>query len=137
MPWEIGSRRNTRKMNQKTKVVNLTPHRVDLFDNDDVAVASIEPSGTTARLSDAQRAVGSLIINEHSIELVVKEYGPLVDLPERSEGVLYIASALAATAAYVAGRRDVVCPNDLVRGPDGQVIGCRSLALCPPAGGNY
>jgi hypothetical protein len=65
------------------------------------------------------------------VPLVSKRFQDLEGLPEPVEGVLYIASALAARAAWEQGRRDVVCPGDPIRDDEGRVVGAAALCVCP------
>jgi hypothetical protein len=68
---------------------------------------------------------------EIAVPIVAKRFGEIEGLPEPQEGVVYICSALAAQAAWAIGRRDVVCPGDLVRTADGAVVGAASLCVAP------
>jgi hypothetical protein len=65
------------------------------------------------------------------IPLVTRALGPVEGLPEPQFRTLYLTSALVAQAAWAAGRREVVCPGELVRDPQGRVVGCRNLVAAP------
>ena len=107
------------------RLVNLTPHPVM------ICGFTIPPSGIVARVEESATPVGSITVDGHEIPLVAKRFGAIVGLPEREEGVLYIASALVAQAAWAVGRTDVVHPGDLVRDAEGRVIGAASLCVAP------
>ena len=63
------------------------------------------------------------------IALVAPSFGAVEGLPEPQEGVLFLVSALVRAA--VPSRHDVASPGDLVRDPEGRVVGCRNLAVNP------
>lgn len=58
------------------------------------------------------------------------EFGPVTGLPEPEPAVWHIVSRVAAEAARAQGRRtdDLLIPDGLVRGPNGQPIGCTGFA---------
>lgn len=49
-----------------------------------------------------------------------------IPLPQPMEGVVYIVSALALNAVPE-GRTDVVCPKQVVRDSNGNIIGCKAF----------
>lgn len=111
-------------------VVNLTPHPITLISPDGRQLV-LPPSGTVARCAMETTTVSTVATQGISVPLVVQRYGALEGLPEPDAGVLYVASALAAQAAWELGRRDVVCPAELVRDAEGRVIGAAALAGAP------
>ena len=115
------------------RLVNLTPHEVQLVFQG--GTLTVPPSGTVARCQETTRQVSSVTLHldrrDVTVPLVVKEFGPVEGLPAPEEGVMYIASALAAQAAWAMGRWDVVCPADLVRDEAGRVVGATALAGMP------
>lgn len=118
--------------NARTTLINLTPHPITLLGDGNNPLVTIAPSGIVARREELQEAAETILVGSDRIPVHQKRYGPLVGLPDSVPGTTYLASALAATAAYAMGRRDVYCPNELIRGEAGEVLGCRSLALCAP-----
>jgi len=96
------------------RFVNLTPHVVRLNDGREFA-----PSGAVARCRNVYGPADADGIATVSI-------GPLEGLPEPADGVIYIVSGLAATAAARAGRRDVVAPAtghpEAVRDAEGRIV---------------
>lgn len=105
------------------KIVNLTPHAVNIYCEDEL-VRTIESSGI-ARAAYTQEVVGNL----EGIPIVENHYGSPTDLPEPKAGTVYIVSALTADAARRVGRTtaDLFLTGELVRDEDGRVIGCRAL----------
>ena len=107
--------------------INLTPHDIAIYHNEDDPVAlryvkTVPPSGTEAR------KVGDIQWNVDDRDGVpihrTLDHCKLDGLPEAEGDNIYIVSRLVAEAAK---RRDVVCPGPLVRNEKGQPIGCRGL----------
>lgn len=103
-------------------ITNLTPHTLTILVSDD-ETRSIPPSGTVARCSASSTPAG----DHDGIPLARTSYGAVTDLPEPQDGVLYVVSGLVRAA--VPSRTDVASPGELVRDPDGRVIGCRNLVV--------
>ncbi len=61
------------------RIVNLTPHPLNLFSEDGEQVATIAPSGTIARVSTTRVKVGE---TPAGIPLYVTEYGDVEGLPD-------------------------------------------------------
>ena len=114
------------------RLVNCTPHPIDLVTEG--GVVTVPPSGIVVRVAEVPHPRGSITVEGVAIPLVEKRFGQLEGLPEPQEGVLYILSALAATAAWAQGRRDVVTVGDPVRVAEGRVVGARALCVCPEGG---
>ena len=112
--------------NTTTTIVNLTPHAVNIINNDNSVAITIEASGNVARCSQTIDIVGDITVNSVSIPISSSSYGEVIDLPDPKPGYYYIVSRLVMSACPA--RQDLLCPNDLVRNDAGQVIGCRSLA---------
>jgi hypothetical protein len=102
-------------------LVNLTPHTINLFGSNDSNQAI--PSTGVARCVAIPTVVGEV----NGVPVRRTQFGAVTGLPEPSEGVIFIVSMLVASAAK---RDDVVFPDDVVRDPDGKIIGCRALG-CP------
>lgn len=105
------------------KIINLTPHTMNIFNSEGVQIAAFPPSGKVARVSVKleQRA------HIDGIPVVAGSYGAVTDLPQPEAGTVYIVSALVRTAPECKGRVDVLSPADLVRDASGNIIGCKSL----------
>ena len=100
-------------------IINLTPHQLSIHTPQGVVAAP--PSGEIARVSSSRRKVGEF----EGIELWNTSYGEVTGLPEPAEGTLYVVSGMVRGA--VPSRLDVASPGELLRGPDGQPIGCGGL----------
>lgn len=100
-------------------LVNLTPH--DLSIHTPAGVVTVAPSGQVARVATVDTAAP----DHDGIPVVITTFGEVTGLPAPDDGVMYVVSGIVADAAR---RPDVVSPGALIRGPDGQPIGCRGLA---------
>lgn len=118
-------------------LVNLTPHEIVLV-REDGSRLHAWPSCGEARASATRVRVAAVIVeDERSYDLMGEvpvsrtSFGEVVGLPEpvrRPYG--FIVSRVAAEAARAHGRAtdDLLIPDDLVRDPEGQPIGCRGFA---------
>lgn len=105
------------------KLVNLTPHAVNVIGENGETIMTIQPSGMVVRCSVTRVQVGKI----NGIPVNRTQFGAVEGLPESQPDTVYIVSALVAQA--VAGARDdVVIPDDAVRDEQGRVIGCRAFA---------
>lgn len=108
-----------------TNIINLTPHRINIVDEEGNVVKIFESSGV-ARATQNDVQIGML----EGIPIIETKFGEPVDLPEYNQGTYYIVSALTAKAASLSGRntRDLLLTGKTVRNSDGQIIGCQALA---------
>lgn len=108
-------------------IINLTPHGVNIVSATGSPVAEIPASGNIARVSVRTETAGSIA----GIPTVKQIYGKVEGLPEPSEGIYYIVSALVVAAARAEGRTtaNLLTPAEQVRNEAGAIIGCRSLNL--------
>jgi hypothetical protein len=110
-------------------LINLTPHNVNVIDDNGNCVLTIQPTVPPARC------------NEHFIEddyplYVLKDktkvnlgtgdlsYHNVTGLPPIKTATYYVVSVLVAQ--QYPGRDDLLVPYDLVR-REGQIIGCKRL----------
>lgn len=103
--------------------INVTPHALNVRRMDGSTLV-LPPSGSVARVATEALLVDTV----DGIPVHRVAYGHLEGLPEAQAGVLYIASQLAAQAAAAQGRIDVLFPGPLIRGEDGQPVGCQGLS---------
>ena len=101
------------------KFINLTPHDITVFMSGDYK--TFTKSGTIARVSQETTVVRTV----DGINISTATFGPVVGLPEPSPDTLLIVSGMVKSAST--GRSDLVSPGELVRGADGEVIGCRGF----------
>jgi hypothetical protein len=120
-------------------LVNCTPHEVTLVGEDGEVILRVPPSGIVARVAEEQEPAGEVVVlpggpltaEGVKVPLIRRQWGEIEGLPPEQFRTVYIVSALVATAAWARGRRDVVCPGELVRDGEGRVIGCRNLTVAP------
>ena len=108
------------------KIINLTPHSVNVIRDDNSVAITIEASENVARCSQTIDIVDTINVNNIAIPVSSSSYGEVVDLPAPQDDTYYIVSRLVMSACP--NRQDLLVPNDLVRDEAGRVIGCRSLA---------
>jgi hypothetical protein len=113
----------------KVKLVNLTPHPIDIFLKDGRVVRL--PSEGVARVREVKEDAGELEWEGGTVPLCRKFLGEVEGLPEPKEGVIYIVSLLAAQKAWERGRTDVVAPGDYIRDEEGRIIGIAALQVKP------
>ncbi len=112
------------------KVVNLTPHYITLQLQGDGDKITFEPSGTVARCHAASNQIGILDVGRHShVPVNLVRLGEVENLPPPAQGVRYLVSRIVADAGKLAGRDDLLIPDDTVRDADGRIIGCRAFAV--------
>lgn len=105
------------------KLINLTPHEVNMVT--EAGIISIPASGVVARAAATPTPVGTIEVDGAEVQLFSTDYGAVENLPARSEGTIFIVSALTISAAP--DRTDLFSPADLVRDEAGNIIGCRAL----------
>lgn len=111
--------------------VNLTPHTINIFNEDGQEIATIKPSGKVARIEVKHELAD--ILNENIPVYSVKtgdvivystESGEVMELSEQEFGVAYIVSGMVADKV---NRADVFAPGQLKRDEQGRPIGCIGL----------
>jgi len=118
------------------ELINLTPHVLNVV-KEDGSVLTIPPSGQIARCAQVREKVGK----EQGVALFSSSYGEVTGLPDqdlktghdpqtdagpcKEPKFLYIVSGVVRAA--LTKRLDLASPGELVRGPDGQPIGCKGL----------
>lgn len=108
------------------RLVNLTPHSIDVYDENNRKVLSIPPSGIVLRAVAIREKVGEINgIPVYSVKYRVPE------LPEPRKGVYYIVSSvvLMLLKAYGIQRDDVLSPDTdrAVRDDKGRIVGVRGF----------
>ena len=105
-----------------TKIINLTPHSVNIVNSKGEIVKVFEPSGIVARCTQSTERIGDL----DGIPLTQSIFGVVIDLPSAQNDTFYIVSRLVLSACN--NRNDLLVPNELFRDEKGNIIGCQSLA---------
>lgn len=102
-------------------IVNLTPHAINFVQEDCTPLATINPSGTVARVTTKTVTKGDI----NGIPVTATEFGEVENLPEPTQDTIYIVSSLVAQRCKA--RNDVFIPNESVRDENGRIVGCKSL----------
>lgn len=108
------------------KIVNLTPHVINVQDAETGEIRNIPPSGKVARLSSSRETVMQILTPSGVFNLTRTVFGEVQDLPEPDGESIFIVSSLVAQA--VPNRYDVFVPDDTFRDSEGRIVGCRSIA---------
>lgn len=103
-------------------ILNMTPHKVDVIDENNLIIFSF-PSSGTIRLEAKTVCVDGI----GRIPLSKTIFGEPVGLPKYQEGTYYIVSQLVKSA--LPQRTDLLVPAEVIRDKEGNIIGCRSLGL--------
>lgn len=104
---------------------NLTPHEVKIFKLNGTAPdldVVIEAGESIARVLCEYVKVDKKV---EGVDLYRPVFGEVTGLPEYSEGVYLLVSAMVREALPL--RHDLVSPGQLLRDGDGNVIGCLGL----------
>lgn len=111
------------------KLINLTPHNVNIINDEGKCVLTIQPTTPAARCNEhfTEDDYPLQVLNDKTkVNLGTGDlsYRDVKDLPSSKEETYYIVSVLVAQQRP--GRDDLLVPYDLVR-KDGQIIGCKRL----------
>lgn len=102
------------------KIINLTPHEVNIYNEQKEFVQSV-PSPGVARCTVEKELVQSV----GSINFYKTTFGEVEGLPSFDGQTIIIVSMLARQAS---GRRDLASPGELLRDDSGHPIGCMGLS---------
>ena len=113
-----------------TKIINLTPHTINVLDENKKPVITLPTSGAVARVSTTRQVVGHIITDTTppaTVWVSRVAYGEVVGLPEYNQDsdVFYVVSSLVKAA--LPNRGDLLTPGELVRNEAGQPVGCIGL----------
>jgi hypothetical protein len=105
------------------KIVNLTPHDVNVVAGNRHTGVTYPASGEVLRLGHID--LGTWRYTGEGVWVEGVEFHHLQNPPERIEGTWYIVSLPCALAHP---RGDFLVPFDEVRDEAGRIVGCRGLA---------
>lgn len=112
------------------RLVNLTPHMINLIDVAGATILSLDPAGPPARAAVAYEPGGMVVLPGGEVVSVrVAAFGEPENLPEPERDTIYIVSQITAAAAPE--RRDLVFPDDVVRDAAGNILGNRVFGQVP------
>ncbi len=113
------------------KIVNLTPHVVNIYDESGQNVIISFPSEGEARVDTPDADTIGFV---NGLPVKKNRYDAVKGLPEPEQGTIFIVSMLVCQALRERGiyRGDVLSPNtspnEAIRNEKGQIIGVKSLA---------
>ena len=109
------------------KVINLTPHVVNVYDLSNNPVCDIPVSGMPIPRCHQDQVVVGIIDN---ITITRQSFGDVENLPAPVPDVYYVVTRMVADA--MPERGDLLVPGPLVRDSQGNPCGCRGLAVVGP-----
>ena len=123
--WETDTEKfvNSRALEPaRDNYVNLCPHSVSIQTPHGILELPPPIAGSpVARLEVSKDHTPHL---KYLVPTVRAQFGRVIGLPEPVEGKIYVTSTLVASTVR---RADVVSPGELVRTPDGAIVGCEGL----------
>ena len=108
---------------------NATAHTITLTLSNGT-VLEIPTTGVITRCVEQVKVTGYLELEQGTVPVLSRVFGQLINPPPQEEGVIWVASSVAAQAAWLQGRRDILALQ-LRRGPQGEIMGAYAL-LAPP-----
>ena len=110
---------------ENAKIINLTPHDVNIVDSDGNIIKTFEKSGDVARCVEEASLIGSI----NGIDYFDVQFGEIEELPPEEKGTFYIVSAIVKRTGDDIGRTDLLVPYNTYRDENGNIIGCRAFSL--------
>jgi hypothetical protein len=113
------------------KFINLTPHTITIYDLH--AEKTTLPSAGVARVETTEETLDTI----NDIPIVSAPIpGPVVGLPEPTDGMAYIVSLMVLQHPAVRGRTDVYAPatgpkHAAIRDEQGRIAGVTRLIAAP------
>lgn len=111
------------------RLINLTPHGIDVLDADGVLLVHLPPSGLVARVDPQVLGVDNVVVEGAAVPIRTLRNDTVDGLPDPDPAVRYVVSR---TLAAFVRRPDLLVVDQPVRDAAGQVIGCRGLAVVEP-----
>lgn len=116
------------------KIINCTPHEVNVIAEDGSVTETYPPSGSVARIADKWEPYpGDTAGTKYhewtqDIRVLRTDFSHVTGLPDQEAETFYIVSRITATALAFK-RQDLLFPGIEVRDDEGRIIGCRFLAV--------
>jgi len=109
--------------------INLTPHQITVFNDNNEKILEVPPSGIVARVKTEYKVVKEIC----GIPIVKLEYGELENVPEPMNNTYFIVSMLVKDRMKELGYTNVLSPDtspgSAVRDEQGRIIGVRRLQI--------
>ena len=105
-------------------IINLTPHDINILDDNDDIIRTYGPSGTVARVA----TFADVFDDIDGVAVATTTYGPVTGVPDPVDGNIFVVSSLVAQRLANV-RTDVVSPDtspqSVVRNDAGHVVGVK------------
>jgi len=114
---------------KKEQLINLTPHKITLLDNDHQRMFTLQPT-QTVRVNEEVSLAGTITYENNSVPILATKYG-LIDLPDIDQNCIYIVSRIVKNAIaehYPFLNKLFVVPGGIVRSKEGEIVGCTNLS---------
>lgn len=108
---------------KQAKIINLTPHEVNIATNDGDLIA-IPASGRLVRSPEIRIEAGA--VNDLPVDIV--KYRSPGNLPPQTRGTIYIVSAVTLSSIHPYSRYDLFAPGKALRAKNGKQIGATGLS---------
>jgi hypothetical protein len=120
---------------ERVRIINLTPHELNVYDSEGKIILSIPPQRDVAipRVQVRSEIVGKIEVDGVRIPVRRVVYGDVENIPPEREGTIYVVSTLVTLALREKGveRRDLLSPDtnadSVIRDSSGRVLGVRYL----------
>ena len=103
------------------KILNFTPHALNVVGLD--GSVTTFPSVGVARVATSTVSVNPI----NGFGVVATAFADVTGLPSPQDGVYFVVSRLVLSACP--DRTDLLCPGELIRDVDGNVVGCKGFSL--------
>lgn len=110
------------------KIVNLTPHAINLVGQDGTQIAVFQPSGNIARCTTTKTVVSTVAVGDTTVNVNRTVFGDVTGLPDCAPNTIFIVSTIIAQALKDV-RNDLIIVDNTVRDDKGQIIGCTSFGI--------
>lgn len=104
-----------------TNILNFTPHALN--------VVGLDGNVTTFSSVGVARVATSSVSKDpiNGFGVVATTFSDVTGLPDPQDGIYCVVSRLVLSACP--GRTDLLCPGELIRDVDGNVVGCKGFSL--------
>ena len=116
---------NSQEVLEVDEIVNLTSHKINVLDEDDDTIISIDPSGDVARVNREDKLIQIIRYKTTELDVVEHKVNGIDNLPEPEEGKIFIVSRMVAEKS---NRTDLYVPDKIKHDKFGNAKGCRRLA---------
>ena len=110
-------------MTKTARIINATPHDVNIVDESGSIICIFLKTDMCIRLSARVEHIGEI----DDIPISQTVFGEPEGLPDYEFGTYYIVSQLVKSA--LPQRKDLLVPAEVVRDSNNQIIGCKSLGI--------